>query len=156
MLAVSSTSYGTARAMRSRYSRASRIHCVARLGGVGGRRGVVGGARGDGVAQRVRLDEPVEHRAALHAAPRQAEHVLERGIGEHAAPVGRDRDAVHVGQGRVDLGGVAADRRPHDGRDAGGRAEVVGLIEHHRGVVEVDERQPEADHAVDQHEGQLR
>ena len=45
---------------------------------------VVAADRDDGVAQPLRVDEPVEHRAARHAPARQAEHVLERGVGEHA------------------------------------------------------------------------
>ena len=46
--------------------------------------------RGDRLAQHLRLDEPVEHQAARHAAPRQAEHGLERRIGELAFAFGGD------------------------------------------------------------------
>ena len=49
------------------------------------------------VAQRLRVDEPVEQRAAQHAAPRKAQHVLEGGVGEQAVAVRVD-DGHHGGQ----------------------------------------------------------
>ena len=79
--------------------------------------------RGNGVLQRAGVDEPVEQRAALHAAPRQAEHVLERGVGEDAAPLGRDHrhqggEVVEGGVGGVGRGRIGRRRRralPHEG-----------------------------------------
>jgi len=53
-------------------------------------REVVAAHRGHRFAHPLRIDEPVEQRAALHAAPRQAHHVFERCVREHAAPVGAD------------------------------------------------------------------
>src|SRR5690606_639641 len=39
---------------------------------------------------RLRIGQPVEDGAAQHAAPRQAQHLLEGGIGEDEAAVGLD------------------------------------------------------------------
>ena len=62
--------------------------------------------RGDRVAHRLRVDEPVEQVGALHIAPRQAHRVLESRIGEDAfAALGDYRDqARQVVEGRVGPG----------------------------------------------------
>ena len=75
------------------------------------REGVVADRR-DRVAQHLRVGEPVEERAAQHAAPRQAEHVLERGVGEHAFAFGRDHGDHRRQQVERGLRGRLARRAP--------------------------------------------
>ena len=69
--------------------------------------------RGHRVVQQLRVDEPVEQRSAQHAAARHAEHVLERGVGKHAASVGVD-DRDHRRQ--IIERGVRGRRRPRAAR----------------------------------------
>ena len=84
---------------------------------------------GDGVAQHLRIGEPVEDDAARHAAPRQPEHGLERGIDELALAFGRDdgdhrRQQVEGGlRGR--LAGRRRRRRGSDHCGSGGGSFLI-------------------------------